>query len=208
MRPLPLNRGAFLLTALTVLTLSYASALRAQDYDPDKAQKKEAERAKKEHEKAEKEVKKQREKSEKEAQKRRAEAEKKKEAKVPVVPAAPSLSVKTGDPVRDYVADFETAYAGSTVLFEVDPYTKHDYEACGAQAMAICKAAHGIARMHDERVRQYGNDYHHQLESLANTAKKLSDAVRGHHRDDIFATWAQLKLERDALALSSAWRPE
>ncbi|MCW8130916.1 MAG: hypothetical protein KIS92_11235 [Planctomycetota bacterium] len=202
-------RGTFLIAGLLALTTLAASALRAEDSDPEKARKKEAERAAKEREKAEKEARKQAEKREKEARKRQEEAAKAgKDAKAPLVPPAPTVTEKSGDPIRDYVADFETAYAGSAALFEVDPLTKHDYGACGGKAMALCKAAHGVAKMHDERVRQYGNDYHHQLEELAQTAKKLSEAVRAHRREDIFSAWTQLKTERDTLALTPAWRAE
>ncbi|MBI3831099.1 MAG: hypothetical protein HY291_16390 [Planctomycetes bacterium] len=222
-------RTAFfrILTAFAVLAGLTLGIARASD-DVDKDQKKAAEKAEKEKEKAEKEKEREKEKLVKEEKKRQEKLAKEeqdhkekgakgdkedkgekaaKDGKAPLAPAAPTVAEKTGEPIRDYVVDFEHAYASGASHFVVDEFTKHDYDACQKDAQGIVEAAKSISRMHEDRIRQYGNDYHHQLEDLAKSANRLLAAVKEHNRTDIFTYWAELKLERDTLALTPPWRP-
>jgi hypothetical protein len=203
-----------IVTAFAVIASLAVGAARASDNDPEKDLKKAAEKAEKEKEKAAKEERKRQEKIAKEEQERKEKGDKEekgdkiaKDAKVPLVPAAPTISEKTGEPIRDYVVDFEKSYACSAQLFEVDEFTKHDYVACAKCASNILEAATCVSRLHEDRIRQYGNDYHHQLEALAKSAKRLLLAAQDHNRSEIFTCWADLKLQRDALALTPPWRP-
>ena len=130
---------------------------------------------------------------------------KKKEAE-PLEPPAPTMKDKTGEPVHDYIVDFERAYAEALPLFQVDEFTKHDYEACAKAAEKMHLAAQKFVQLHDDRIRQYGNDYHHSLEAVAKTLKSLKTAVKDHHRTDIFTNWAQLKQLRNTLAETGPWK--
>jgi flagellar biosynthesis GTPase FlhF len=216
-----------ILTAFALIAGTALVTARADD-DPDKEAKKAAEKAEKEKEKAAKEKEKEKEKAAKEEKKREEKLAKEakernekgekgdkedkgektaKDGKAPLSPPTPAVAEKTGEPIRDFVVDFEKAYAAGLPHFEVDEFTKHDYDACQKDAQGIVDAAKCISRMHEDRIRQYGNDYHHQLEGLAKSANRLLAAVKQHNRTDIFTYWAELKLERDTLALTPPWRP-
>lgn len=139
--------------------------------------------------------------------KEKAKKEKKEEPKVPDQPApAPAVTEKVGEPFHDEVVDFENAFAGAGVLMEVKPEVKHDYEACGKVTKAMTEAARGIVTLHEDRLRQYGNEYHHKLELLSANANLLNTAVAEHHRANIFTYWQQLKLLRDELSKTHPWQ--
>lgn len=201
-------RGCWLML-LGAMALVLAVPAQAED-DFEKIQKEREKKEKKEREKAEKESRKQRERLAKLAEEQQKSSGDKgaKEGKAPLAPLAPSIREKTGEPLRDYVVDLETAYAGSEKHFIVDEFTKHDYDACGASACKMAEAAKNLAAMHDDRLRQYGNDYHHQLKDLAKTCASLALAVKEHNRPNIFTYYSQLRLQRDALALTPPWRAE
>jgi len=192
--------------------LAFAMAVPAQAEDEfEKLQKEREKKEKKEREKAEKEAQQQRERLAKlaaEQQKNGRDKASAKEGKAPLAPLAPAVREKTGEPLRDYVVDLETSFAASEKHFIVDEFTKHDYDACGACASKMAEAAKNLAAMHDDRLRQYGNDYHHQLKDLAKTCASLALAVKEHNRPNIFTYYTQLRLQRDALALTPPWRAE
>jgi len=132
--------------------------------------------------------------------------DKDKKAVEPIDPPAPTMKDKSGEPFHDYIVDFECAYAESLGLFQVDEFTKHDYDACAKVAEKMHQAAQKFVQLHDDRLRQHGNDYHHSLEAVAKTLKHLKTAVKDHHRTDIFTCWAQLKQLRNTLAETRSWQ--
>lgn len=128
---------------------------------------------------------------------------------VPIYPPyAPSMKDKNQEAFHDYVVDFEAAYAKAEPLFPVDEFTKHDYEACAKCAAEMEKGAQQIQKVHDDRLRQFSIEFHHQLEQLTATLGQLRAALKGHCRADIFTYWAELKLLRDTLAMTPHWQDE
>ncbi|MCZ7644187.1 MAG: hypothetical protein M5U26_02720 [Planctomycetota bacterium] len=121
-------------------------------------------------------------------------------------PAAPSMTQKAGEPIHDRIVEFEAAYAELAPLCAVAPDAKHDYDACAKAAKKVEESSRAILTLHEDRLRQFGNDYHHKLELLAINAHRLRVAVAEHQRDNIFHYWGQLKLIRDGLAQTHPWQ--
>ena len=87
--------------------------------------------------------------------------------KVSDAPVAPTRTRKIGEPINDYIVDFEGAYSNAAASFEVKPTVRHDYKACGGIAGILEKSSRRILSVHEDRLRQFGNDFHHDLELLA-----------------------------------------
>ena len=123
-------------------------------------------------------------------------------------PYAPSMREKNEDALHNYIVDFEAVYAKAEPHFAVDEFTKHDYDACTKSVEPMERSAKGLEKIHEDRLRQFGNDYHHQLEALSATLQQLRSAVKEHRRSDIFTYWAQLKMLRDTFSMTTSWQDE
>lgn len=187
--------AGFLVLAAMALALAGAP-LRARAEEPSKEERKAQEKRKKEKDKAEKEAQKQKEKEEKEAKKKGP----------PKPPPPPALTERNGEAIHDAVVAFEGALAGADAQFLVLDTVKHDYEACGKTARALEVAAVALVRIHEDRVRQFGTDFHHDLELLAENAGRLNAAVAEHQRVNIFTYYNQLMLIRNKLSLAPPWQ--
>src|SRR6185503_13230710 len=80
----------------------------------------------------------------------------KKKGKVeePLYPVAPTMKDKSGEPIHDYIVDFEKSYAAAQPLLEVDEFTKHEYAACSEAAGKLVAAARKVVQLHEDRLRQ------------------------------------------------------
>lgn len=187
--------AGFLVLAGMALALA-GSPQRARAEDLSKEERKAQEKRQKEKEKAEKEAQKAREKEEKEAQKKLP----------PKPPPPPALTERNGEAIHDAVVAFEVALASADEKFLVLDTVKHDYEACGKTARALDAATAALVRIHEDRVRQFGTEFHHDLELMAENASRLNSAVAEHQRVNIFTYYNQLMLIRNKLALNAPWK--
>lgn len=187
--------AGFLVLAAVALALAGAPP-RARAEELSKEERKAQEKRQKEKEKAEKEAKKAKEKEEKEA----------KNKLPPKPPPPPALTERNGEAIHDAVVALEGALAGADAQFLVLDTVKHDYEACGKTARALETTTAALVRIHEDRVRQFGTDFHHDLELLAENANRLNSAVAEHQRVNIFTYYNQLMLIRNKLALNAPWK--
>lgn len=176
--------AGFLVLAALALALAGAP-LRARAEELSKEERKAQEKRQKEEEKAEKE-----------AQKKLP----------PKPPPPPALTERNGEAIHDAVVAFEGALVGADAQFLVLDTVKHDYEACGKIARALEVTTAALVRIHEDRVRQFGTDLHHDLELLAENASRLNAAVAEHQRVNIFTYYNQLMLIRNKLALNAPWK--
>jgi hypothetical protein len=118
-------------------------------------------------------------------------------------PAAPAEAQVTGEPFKDAVLKFETAFAESSAAFSAP---KPDLRICTKLSEQLDKTATEIVKMHEDRLRQYGLEFHNKLELLEINAHRLKIAVLERTPDDVVKYWNQLVLVRNIVAGTKAWK--
>jgi hypothetical protein len=120
-----------------------------------------------------------------------------------VAPAAPVVAQVTGEPFKDAVLKFETAFSESSAAFSAP---KPDLRVCTKLSEQLDKAAIEIVKIHEDRLRQYGLEFHNKLELLEINAHRLKLAVLERTPDDVAKYWNQLVLVRNIVAGTKAWK--
>jgi len=124
-----------------------------------------------------------------------------------VAPQNPeSLHRKSGELFHDKIVEFETAYGEGFKVFEVDEFTRHDYDTCLKVATALADSSERLKGIHEDRLRHLGQAFHNNLELLELNAHRLRGAILEHNRTEIGRYWYQLRLIREELAQNGVWK--
>lgn len=117
--------------------------------------------------------------------------------------SGPTITQVSGEPFKDAVRAFEAAYAESSAAFTVE---KPDLRVCTKLSEKLDSTAANIVKIHEDRLRQYGLDFHGKLELLEINAHRLKIAVLERTPDDISKYWSQLVTVRNIVAGTKAWQ--
>ena len=118
----------------------------------------------------------------------------------------PTMKHVTGEPFKDTILAFETVFAGGNAVFANVDNEKPDFHACGKIAESLDTLAEHIRSIHEDRLRQFGLEFHNKLDLLVLNAHRLKIASFEHSRDDIIKYWGQLTLMRNLLAQTKVWQ--